>query len=340
MIKSLLCALLTSLCAHAPAQAGDYLEYEELQAVIEQSSQENGYTREELEALFAQVTRQNSVLTAISRPAEGKDWKTYRPLFLNQQRIEGGVEFWNLYQAELDRAAQTYGVPPEIILAILGVETRFGGNKGSFRVVEALTTLAMDYPPRSPFFRKELREFLKLSKQEGLDPWETRGSYAGAMGFPQFMPSSWNNLAIDFDGDGKRDLLNNPVDAIGSIANYFQKNGWKTGAPVALKARITSQNYDSAVSSELQTNSTILQLRAKGLEPGRDIPDTLPASAIRLQGNNGGEFWITLDNFYVITRYNRSILYAMAVWQLSEAIRNERELRLAAPQPVAEGTVQ
>lgn len=326
MFKSLLCLLISSACVQAPPAhaAGEFLAYEELRGVIEQMEREKIYAPGELDTLFAEVARDEGVLKAIARPAEGtKEWKDYRPIFMTQERISKGVEFWKQHADTLDRAEKTYGVPAEMIVAILGVETKYGGNKGRNRVVDALATLGLDYPPRAPFFRKELREFLILSKENGLDPLTTYGSYAGAMGFPQFMPSSWRNLAVDFDGDGKRDLINNPVDAIGSIANYFKANGWQTGEPVVARARIISQDYDSIVSKELKTTSTLDEIAKKGLVPREPATylAVAPASAIRLQGENGGEFWLGFTNFYVITKYNRSILYAMAAYQLSQELK-------------------
>lgn len=329
MIKSLLCALVTSFCVPTPAQAnGDFSGYEELRGVIEQLEREKVYAPGELDALFRQVARDEGTLKAIARPAEGtKEWKDYRPIFMTAERVQKGLEFWRQYEADISRAEQTYGVPAEMIVAILGVETKYGGNKGRSRVIDALASLGFDYPPRAPFFRKELREFLVLSKENGLDPLTTFGSYAGAMGYPQFMPSSWRKLAVDFNGDGKRDLINDPVDAIGSIANYFKANGWKTGEPVATRARIVNQDYDSILHKELSLASNLEEIARKGLVPreeGRYLAQT-PASAIRLQGANGGEFWLGFNNFYVITRYNRSVLYAMAVFQLSEELRAARD---------------
>lgn len=334
MLKTFLCFFISSLCAQTPASAaGEYLGYEELDAVIAQLEKDKVYAPGELNALFAQVSRDDRVLTAIARPAEStKEWKDYRPNFLNEDRVQKGVEFWNQYAAVLDRAEKTYGVPPEMIIAILGVETKYGGNKGRNRVIDALTTLGLDYPPRAPFFRKELREFLILSKENGLDPLSTYGSYAGAMGYPQFMPSSWRNLAVDFDGDGRRDLINSPVDAIGSIANYFKANGWKTGEAVVVRARIIGQDYDSVINKDLGTNSTLGEIAKKGLIPreaGSYLAST-PASAIRLQGDKGGEFWLGFTNFYVITKYNRSVLYAMAAYQLSQSVKAAHDAQLAA----------
>ncbi|HEX4869427.1 MAG TPA: lytic murein transglycosylase B [Moraxellaceae bacterium] len=339
MLKSLLCLLLSTLCVPAPARAGgDFTAYEELRGVIDQLEREKVYAPGELDALFAQVARDEGVLKAIARPAEGtKEWKDYRPLFLGADRVQRGVAFWQQYAGVLERAEKTYGVPAEMIVAIIGVETKYGGNKGRNRVVDALATLGFDYPPRAPFFRKELREFLVLAKENGLDPLGTYGSYAGAMGYPQFMPSSWRNLAVDFDGDGRRDLIDNPVDAIGSVANYFKANGWQTGQPVVARARIVNQDYDSILHKDLGTNSTLEQIAKKGLiprEPGTYLATT-PASAIRLQGENGGEFWLGFTNFYVITKYNRSVLYAMAAFQLSQELKAAYALALQAP---AEGT--
>ena len=319
--------VLCCLAIAAPAaQAGDFDQYEELQGMITSLEKEGAWPPGELTALFTGVNRQDKVLEAIARPAEKtREWKNYRPNFVNDERIRKGVDFWNRQETVLSAASAQFGVPPEIIVAILGVETKYGGNKGSFRVIDTLSSLAFDYPPRAAFFRKELRTFLVLAREQNMDPMETYGSYAGAMGFPQFMPSSWRNLAVDYSGDGKTDLINSEVDAIGSIGNYFLANGWKSGEPVAVRARITGDNYDEAVSTDLKSQSTLGELAGRGLEP-RDpgLPPETPAWAIRLQGENGAEFWLAFNNFYVITRYNRSYNYAMAVFQLAEALRNAR----------------
>lgn len=331
MFKTLLCTIFSISCMPAHA-AGEFLQYEELAAVVAQLEKEQVYAPGELQALFTNVARDESTLKAIARPAEAtKEWKDYRPNFVNPERVQKGLEFWQQYAEVLARAEKTYGVPPEMIVAIIGVETKYGGNKGRNRVIDALATLGFDYPPRAPFFRKELREFLILSKENGLDPLNTYGSYAGAMGFPQFMPSSWRNLAVDFDGDNKRDLINNPVDAIGSVGNYFKANGWKTGEAVVVRSRIISQDYDSVINTkDLKTDSTLGEIAKKGLIPresGSYLAAT-PATAIRLQGENGGEFWLGFNNFYVITKYNRSILYAMAAFQLSQELKAARIAQL------------
>ena len=319
-------------------QAGDFSQYEELTALIDQLEADKVYEPGELAKLFEQVNRQPKVLESIARPAEkSKEWRDYRPIFMTTARVSDGLAFWDTYKADLTRAESATGVPASMILAILGIETKYGNNKGSYPVIEALATLGFDYPPRAPFFRKELKEFLILTKQNGMDPLVIQGSYAGAMGFPQFMPSSWRNLAVDFDGDRRIDLINNPVDAIGSIANYFKGNGWRTGEPVVVRARLSGQTYDAATSTELQTVSTLGTLANQGLTPrtALTLPATTAASGIRLQGMNGGEFWIGFNNFYVITRYNRSILYAMAAVQLSQALEAAKQERDQAAAPVA-----
>lgn len=313
-----------ALAVSSHAVAGDFSKYDELNDMIETLEAQQIYAPGELAKIFEDVSRQDKILELIARPAEkSREWKDYRPIFMQRSRVEAGLEFWQQYQEPLARAEAQFGVPASMILAILGVETKFGGNKGGYKVIEALSTLGFDYPPRAKFFRKELQEFLILSKQNGINPLEPKGSYAGAMGFPQFMPSSWRRLAIDFDGDGRIDLINNPVDAIGSIANYFKANGWKTDEPVAVRAAIHGENYDEATSTDLKTTSTIGALAKAGITPREKqiFADTTPVSGLRLQGENGGEFWLGFNNFFVITRYNRSILYAMVAFQLAEEIQ-------------------
>ncbi len=332
LLKFLSCAVFALLPLNQ-SHAGDFDNYEELNALIANLEREAIYSKDELNNLFSQVKRQNKALEAMMRPAESvKEWKDYRPSFLANERINKGLEFWQQHREALEVAEQQFGVPPEMIIAILGVETKYGGNKGSFRVLDTLTTLAFDFPRRSTFFRQELKHFLILSKQQGLNPLEVQGSYAGAMGYPQFMPSSWRNLGIDFDGDNKADLINNPIDAIGSIGNYFAANGWQKDQPIAMRGKITGDNYDEIINSkELKTLNTLAELQAKGLNASDNtLAATTPVSALRLQGNNGAEFWLAFDNFYVITKYNRSTLYAMAVFQLSQAIKEARQqLKLA-----------
>lgn len=329
-LRAAITALALSTGGHAIA--GDFSKYDELNDMIETLEAQQIYAPGELAKLFEDVSRQDKILELIARPAEkSREWKDYRPIFMQSSRVDAGVDFWEQYQEPLARAEAQFGVPASMILAILGVETKFGGNKGGYKVIEALATLGFDYPPRAKFFRNELREFLILSKQNGINPLEAKGSYAGAMGFPQFMPSSWRRLAIDFDGDGRIDLINNPVDAIGSIANYFKANGWKAGEPVTVRAAIHGDSYDDATSTDLKTTSTIADLAKAGITPRQKqlFPANTPVSGLRLQGDNGGEFWIGFNNFFVITRYNRSILYAMATHQLAEEIQAAHDKKTA-----------
>jgi len=307
------------------ALAGDYQNSEKLRIFIAEMQQEHGFVPEQLEQLFGQVNKQQSILDAIARPAEKvRQWKDYRPTFVNPRRIAGGVSFWAKNTAALERAEREYGVPAQIIVAIIGVETSYGGNTGGYRVLDALATLAFDFPPREVFFRKELKEFLLMVREQQLDALSLKGSYAGAMGLPQFMPSSFRAYAVDFDGDGKIDIWNNPSDAIGSVANYFKVHGWTSGERVALLAIINNEQADSGLSASLEPDRTPAQLQTLGWDAGEVLKDDLPVTAFRLQGGQGAEYWLGLPNFYVITRYNRSNMYALAVYQLSEVLLNTR----------------
>jgi membrane-bound lytic murein transglycosylase B len=262
----------------------------------------------------------------MSRPAEKKlAWYEYRRIFLTQSRIEGGVAFWNRHADVLTQAEKAYGVDAQVIVAIIGVETRYGGNTGKYRVLDALTTLAFDYPPRSKFFRSELEQYLLMARADHIDLLGTKGSYAGAMGYGQFMPSSYQRYAVDFDHDGKRDLWDSPMDIVGSVANYLHEHGWDPGAPVTMRASVTGTRYESVIKKGLKPETSVRKLRAEGITPSKPLPNDTLAALISLDQENGPEYWLGLNNFYVITRYNHSPLYAMAVYQLSEEIRQARE---------------
>ncbi len=298
----------------------DYAERPEVNAYVDEVVAQHGFSKPELLAMFARVEKKQSILDAISRPAEKtKAWHEYREIFVTPSRIEQGIDFWREHAAELTRAANQYGVPPEMVVAIIGVETRYGRNTGSFRVADALSTLAFDYPPRSAFFRSELTQFLLLAREEGSEPLSLTGSYAGAMGYGQFIPSSFRAYAVDFDGDGKRDIWRNTTDAIGSVANYFKRHGWRRDGPVAVQAYPVDKRADALANDALALNHSVAKLRSLGLTmPG--YADEEPAMLIKLEGASGPEYWVGLQNFYVITRYNRSSMYALAVYQLSEAL--------------------
>lgn len=323
--KTCLLGALLFLCS-VVSNAGDFDDYPALKQFVSNPILQQQYTPAELNAIFLKVERQKVTLDLMNRSAEKVAlWKDYRARFLTPKNINQGVDFWHTYHEALAVAEQQLGVPPEIIIAILGVETRYGANKGRLKVIDSLASLAFDFPRRADFFTQELQAFLLLSKAQNMAPLQIRGSYAGAMGYPQFMPSSWQRLGIDFDGDNKADLINNPIDAIGSVANYFKENGWKSAPNVAIQATKTTENISlDTLSQALNTVSTVGALKAQGLSILGDVPDDTPASAIALEGDNGTEYWLCFNNFYAITRYNRSFMYAMAVFQLSQAIKTAK----------------
>lgn len=302
--------------------AADYLEQVEVQQFITELVERHDFSRPGLETLFSQVQRQQRVIDLISKPAEKRlEWFEYRRIFLDQERILQGVQFWRAHAAELARAESQFGVEPPMVVAIIGIETRYGRNTGTTPVLDALTTLAFDYPPRSKFFRQELLNYLLLAREEGKDPRSIKGSYAGAMGYGQFMPSSYRSYAVDFDGDGKRDIWNNRSDAIGSVASYFNRHGWQHNAPVVMTALPSAENLTVALNDTKKPTLSVAQLAAQGVRGRQWVEPERKAVALRLLGDAGPEYWLAFDNFYVITRYNQSQLYAMAAHQLSEAIR-------------------
>lgn len=308
------------------AQAKGYSEHQDAQRLITEMHEEYGFPTEHLEQVLAGAQKQQSILNAISRPAERvKPWKEYRPIFLTQSRIDKGLEFWQKNQQALERAEQEYGVPAEFIVAIIGVETLYGGNTGRYRVLDALSTLAFDYPPRSPFFRGQLKEFLLLTREEQLEPGELTGSYAGAMGLPQFMPGSFRAYAVDFDGDGKINIWTNPTDAIGSVANYFIRHGWQPGQAVAVRAKLSGKQPETGLTGGLDPKHSMKELRALGWKPSQKVAAATKVTAFKLEGEQGAEYWLGLPNFQAITRYNRSEMYAMAVTQLAEAMLSARK---------------
>ena len=289
---------------------------------IDEMVAKHGFDRAELTRLFAQIEERDDIIAKISRPAERtKACYEYRAIFLDQARIDGGVQFWRDHQATLARATQQYGVPAEIIVAIIGVETRYGRITGKDPVLEALATLAFSYPKRAPFFRQELEHYLILTRDEGIDPLSLTGSYAGAMGLAQFMPSSYRAYAVDFDGDGHRDLWRNPVDAIGSVANYLAAHGWRAGEVIVTPAQVQGDGYKGLLSRELKPAWSLQQLAQAGVTPSRHVGNPGDSILLELEVQSGLEYWLGFTNFYVITRYNHSRLYAMAVYQLSQAIR-------------------
>ena len=322
---------LSALLLYGPAGA-DYSQREDVLAYIDALVSEHDFSKSKLAAIFKDAEHQPRILEAISRPKERTlKWYEYRRIFLQQPRIEQGAAFWRENEAALEAAQANFQVAPEYVVAIIGVETRFGRIMGSYRVLDALSTLAFDYPPRAKFFRNELTEFLLLVREEGRSAGEFKGSYAGAMGYGQFIPSSFRHYAVDFDGDGARDIWSNTTDAIGSVANYFAEHGWRPAAAVVAPAKVAQPSLvEMVVNNGLALNETVGRLRTLGVQV-QGPPATAKAALLRMELEDGVEYWVALHNFHVITRYNRSRMYALAVHQLSQAIKARRnELTEAA----------
>lgn len=315
------------LLAALPVVAADLdTDREDVRRFIETTAQRHDMAPASLRALLTRAEHRQDIIDAISRPAEAMPWYRYRPIFMREDRIEGGVAFWAEHQETISRASSRFGVPEEIIVAIIGVETRYGQHTGRYRVIDALTTLAFDYPPRSDFFRRELEQYLLLAREEGFDPLAVKGSYAGAMGIPQFIASSYRHYAVDGNGNGRRDLISSVPDAVASVANYFREHHWETDMPVVSRASAENGAAVSTLANKgREPYTSVGELREAGVIPEDDLDDGLEATLMALEGENGEELWIGLHNFYVITRYNHSPLYALAVWQLSQAIRERRE---------------
>ena len=310
------------LCIVTLSMFADYENRDSVKGFVNEVAKKDGFDPQQLLNIFEQVEKKQRIIDLISRPAEkAKPWHEYREIFVTAPRIAAGVEFWEENEAALNRAGSKFGIPIEIIVAVIGVETNYGRNKGSFRVMDALSTLAFDYPPRARFFRSELRELLLLAREENKDPLELIGSYAGAMGYGQFIPSSFRAYAIDFDGDGTRDIWSSQTDAIGSVANYFSRHGWDGESPITVPVTVTDERADQLANQGLKPKRSIAELRKAGMEHV-SLPDQTLGALFRLEGRDGWEYWLGLHDFYVVTRYNHSHMYALAVVQLSEAVRS------------------
>lgn len=287
-------------------------------------SEKHDYDRDQLSAILAKAETQEGILTAISKPAEKMlAWHEYRDIFLTDERIRAGADFWKEHRDALQRISAETGIPCETLVGIIGVETYFGRITGNYRVLDALATLAFDYPPRSSFFMRELEEFLLLVQEEELDATDPTGSYAGAMGAPQFMPSSFRAYAVDSSNDGKRDIWSDWEDVIGSVANYFVKHGWKREAPVAARASLGSTWEGEVPQNTLTPSETVDSLSRRGVLFAANLSGDHASQLLTLEGEDGDEHWVGFHNFFVITRYNRSVMYALAVYQLGEQIALE-----------------
>lgn len=306
----------------ATALAGDFSNRPEVTQFIDKLVREDKFDRTQLVTWLDAAEKKQAILDAIAKPAEKeKTWGEYRQIFLTDERISLGVQFWKDNADTLQRVSTRYGVDPEIIIAIIGVETRYGRNTGNYRVIDSLSTLAFDYPSRATFFREQLREYFLLTREQHHDPLELKGSYAGAMGYGQFMPSSYRRYAVDFNDDNFADIWSNPGDAAASVANYFKEHGWEKGRLVATRCHINNHYDDKVFDTDMKPAFSAEELEKKGFL----LVDSGKADDIfamyKLEGSYGAEFWAGARNFYVITRYNHSPMYALAVYQLSQAIK-------------------
>ena len=322
---SAMAALLVLAGACQGVVVGSSAPNRELKQFIDAMADKHGFDPGALEGLFNQAQYQPRIIEAMTRSANRRTWDDYRVLFINADHVQRGVRFWNENAETLSKARESYRVPEELITAIIGIETHYGRNTGRFRVLDALTTLAFQYPPRAETFRAELEQYLLLTREEEIGPLDARGSYAGAMGIAQFMPGSYRYFAVDFDGDGRRDLFSNTADAIGSVANYLSRHGWRDGERVVVRARVAGEYYLPYANSGLELNYLIAQWKWLGVTPAEDLVGSEAAMLFSLTRPDGPEYWLGLNNFYVITRYNRSSYYAMAVHELGREIRALRD---------------
>jgi membrane-bound lytic murein transglycosylase B len=324
MKRCLLAASLNMLIV-CGVNAMEVAKYPVIESIIENMTVKHGYPKTDLLQLFSQAQIRPSVVAAMKKPYEELPWHRYRKLFVTDTHIRDGIDFWNRHKVTLDRAERQFGVPQHIIVAIIGVETRYGQSMGRHRVLDSLTTLVVQYPRRRAFFSEELEQFLLLTWEEGLDPLRVKGSYAGAMGVPQFIASSYRHYAVDFNGDQHRDLIGQPEDAIGSVANYLHRHHWQVGKPIAGDAVVSKTSVaDQYVTEKLKTNSTVARLTDAGINSSVPLNGASPAALVRLDKGGMPEYRIVFNNFYVITKYNRSVHYAMAVFELGEELRKRQ----------------
>ncbi|MDA9240573.1 lytic murein transglycosylase B [bacterium] len=328
-MKKHLATLLLSLTSLATFSHADYSTHPEAAEFIDSMVEKHQFTREDIVSWLSVAQYQESIVKAMSRPAEKvKPWYEYRKHFISDRRINGGVEFWQQHRETLEQAERDFGVDPAIIVSIIGVETNYGSNTGSYKVVDALSTLAFDYytytekrESRKRFFTAELENLFLLAREQKQNPLELKGSYAGAMGLGQFMPSSYRAYAVDYDSDQFADIWTNPTDAIGSVANYFAEHKWKPGETVAVRANINSDPAEETVNKLIRPKLSLAELDQQGYKIMQMLSPETKAFPMRFTAKYGNEYWLGMHNFYVISRYNPRTKYAMAVFQLSELIR-------------------
>ncbi|AOX99371.1 lytic murein transglycosylase B [Jeongeupia sp. USM3] len=332
MRTTLICTLL-SLALTAPALADDALiARPDVQQYLNDVAASENMPRDKLDALFAQVQLKPNILAILDRPSTSRPWYQFRGNFVNPARIKAGTKFWQANAATLAAVSARYGVPAEVIVAIIGAETNYGSNTGSFRVIDALSTVAFDYPRRADFFRKELTQFLLLAREENEDPLSFKGSYAGAMGWPQFMPSSFRQYAVDWSGDHHRDIWNNADDAIASVANYLAAHGWEKNGPTMDVVNVDSDQVDALLADKFNLHYTVAEMMAKGIKPLHEVDPQRKAVLFALDTEpDFTRYYLGYTNFYVITRYNKSTLYASAVLELAEGIKSAYGEAATAP---------
>lgn len=315
-----------------PSNKVDYSKRDDVKAFMAEMARKHNFVESELSFLFARAKFYPAIVELITPPVNPRvrSWQAYRSRFLDPVRIEGGVTLWRKYEKELARAEQEFGVPAEIIVAIMGVETVYGRNTGSWRVIDALTTLSFDYPKRAEFFRSELENYLLFVREHDVDVFSVRGSYAGAIGIPQFMPGSWRRYAVDYDGNGKINLRESFVDSIGSIGNFLKGHGWAAGGAIAFPARLDGDAWKPLLDKDILPHTPLADLGRFGITSETLVAQRLPADTRftlvdLVTPDAATEYWIGLQNFYVITRYNRSSFYAMSVMQLAQEIKKARQ---------------
>jgi peptidoglycan lytic transglycosylase B len=329
-VRAAVLALLALHAGVACAQPSSYQNRKEVQEFVAEMVKKHGFSRKDLTRVLAQAQYQPAIVRAMDQPPESAlgSWLAYRAIFIKPERIQAGAEFWNRNADTLKRAASEFGVPEDVIIGIIGVETTFGRNVGTYRVIDALATLAFDYPKRGAYFRGELENYLVFSRDQGIDPLRVKGSYAGAIGIPQFMPGSYRRFGVDFDGDGQINLATS-ADAIGSIGNFLKSHGWVRGQPVAFSAEASGDAWRKLAGNGIVPATRFADLASYGLKTAADLPGDTLCALIELESpGQPSDVRVTLQNFFVLTRYNRSNLYAAAVLDLGAEIARARS---AAP---------
>ena len=332
LCRLLLCSaalLLASIAAAATAPVRPALD-PEVQAFADEMIERHGFERAALEKTLRETRFLGSIIKAMDAPATALPWHEFRARHITDARIKAGLQFWAEHQALLEKAAAEYRVPAELIVSTIGVETIFGRRTGTIGVLDALTTLAFGYPRRAAFFRGELEQFLLLARENDIPLTGLKGSFAGAIGIPQFMPSSYRKYAVDFDGDGIRDLRR-VADAIGSVANYYRQFGWRAGETVIVPVDVGDSPLDAMLAGGILPHLAVAEYRKRGVIPLEPVADDVNAALFTVQSEAGPRYWLGLNNFYVITRYNRSINYAMAVHELATALRRQRMATVSVP---------